>query len=321
MADENDDVVSTDEAILRNIGELEDESSSSESSDQEDTRTATDADGQTPQSGGEQSATRGNGTEQSQQASGPQDLKDANGNIIATGGKERRFYETAQREKARADAATQEAETLLSQIEAINSAGSVGKEYDLTPEEVVTGAQIIAAYKKDPVGTLQFMLTQAQGAGHNVDDIISGGTNMGAVKQMLDTALQPLVAEQKVRLDTQEANDNAAKVYNEFISQHPDVVVHQNTIARLLQEQDNLSLEAAYHKLQNYYLRRNLDWTKSLEQLQQEAATRPSVNTQSQLPDGGINPANTTDEPQVADVNTSTEDIVRAAMADAGITA
>ena len=314
-------LINTDEAILDSIGEGDDQQVTDEGTSSEDTGATTDTGEATPTASGEQGTADGDGKDTPGKTSGgPQDLVDAQGNVVATGGKERRFYETAQREKARADTATKEVSTLQAQIEAINNAGTLGTQYDLTPEEVTTGAQIIASYKENPVETIQYMLTQAQASGHNIDAIGGGGLDMKAVKQMLDTALQPLVAEQHERVDTQEANDRALEVYNDVSTKYPDAAPHENSLARLLQQEATLSPEAAYFKLRSYYLERNLDWTKPLEQLQQEAQAQPSsANTQQAVPDGNVTDARVTDTAQVADVNTSTDDIIRQAMEDAGI--
>ena len=208
-------------------------------------------------------------------------------------------------------------------MDAVNNAGTVGTQYGLSPDEVTTGAQLIAAYKNDPVEAIQYMLTQAQSNGYNVDGITSGGTDMQAVKQMLDNALAPILGEHQERADTQAANDRALEIYNEFNSKYPDSAVHEDSLTRLLQQDPNLSVEAAYFKLQSYYAQRGLDWTKSLTTLQteQDAQQAPvSVNTQPQPPDGGSVPhANVTDTAQVADVSTSTDDIIRQAMSEAGI--
>mgnify|MGYP003632382438 CR=1 FL=1 len=317
---DEDTILTTDNAILDSIGEG-DEQSTSESSveqvDGEDTNTTE----ETSTASSEQGVEGSSDTEQQGKVSSPQDLVDAQGNVIATGGKERRFYETAQREKQRAEGLTREVETLQAQLEAINNAGSVGSQYDLSPEEVTTGAQIIAAYKNNPVETIEYMLTQAQASGHNVDAIGQNGSmNMNAVKQMVDSAIQPLVAEQYEREEIEAANDRAQEIYDNFNSQYPDSAVHEDSLARLLEQEPSLSPEAAYFKLRSYYMERNLDWTKSLEQLQSEQSSQQaSVNTQQAVPDGNVIPNRVTDTAQVADANTSTDDIIRQAMSDAGI--
>jgi len=316
MGNENEEVtiVSTDEAILDSIGEND------EPTTDEDAKAPETAEEETPTTSDQQSAEGGDDSQQ-KEAGGPQDLVDGQGNLVAQGGKERRFYETAQRERSRADNLEKELTTVKAQMDAVNNAGTLGTQYSLTPEEITTGAQIIAAYKNNPVETIQYMLTQAQASGHNIDALTTGGLDMSAVKQMLDTALQPLVSEHQERADTQAAQDRATSVYNNFMAKYPDSAVHEDTLARLLNEDTSLSPEAAYFKLQSYYAKNNLDWTKSLVQLQQAAtvAATSAENTQQALPEGSIANANVTDKPQVADVNTSTDDIIRDAMAEAGI--
>ena len=319
------ELVTTDEAILDSIGEGDVESNSDEGVSNEDTGTTTDTTEAASTAGSEQGTTDSNGVNApGKTANGPQDLVDANGKVIAAGGQERRHYETAQRERSRAEGLTREVESLKGQIEAVNAAGTLGTQYELSPEELTTGAQLIASYKNNPIETIQYMLTQAQASGHNIEDIGGGsGMDMKAVQQMLDTALKPLVSEHNVRADTQEANDAALVTYNEFGTKFPDAKPHEDSIARLLQEDPKLSPEAAYYKLQSFYHQRGLDWTKPLDVLQQEADTAktatPNENTQQALPDGGVTSAAVTDTAQVADVNTSTSDIIRQAMAEHGM--
>ena len=313
-------LLTTDDAILDSIGEGDEQSTSEGSVEQVDGENANITE-ETSTASSEQGVEGSSDTEQQGKVSSPQDLVDGQGNVIATGGKERRFYETAQREKQRAEGLTREVETLQAQLEAINNAGSVGSQYDLSPEEVTTGAQIIAAYKNNPVETIEYMLTQAQAAGHNVDAIgQNGNMNLNAVKQMVDSAIQPLVAEQYEREENEAADIRAQEIYDNFNSQYPDSAVHEDSLARLLDQEPNLRPEAAYFKLRSYYMERNLDWTKSLEQLQSEQSSQQaSANTQQAVPDGNVIPNRVTDTAQVADANTSTDDIIRQAMSDAGI--
>ena len=321
MADEVEEVITTDQAIMDSIGEGN-EPTASESTDGEAAGTEENTEEATPSASSEQGTEQSSGTEQQQASGGPQDLKDAQGNVVASGGKERRFYETAQRERHRADTAERRTVSLQGELDAINKAGTVGTQYGLSPEEVSTGAQIVAAWKKDPIGTVKYMLTQAQASGHNTDEISSGGADMSAMKQMLDTALQPLIGEHQARVDTQEANSTAQGIFNEFTAKYPDGAPHHGSLARLIQNEPTLSPEAAYFKLRNFYLEKGLDWTKSLEDLQAEvqASHNSAQNTQQQLPDGNVSSGNVRGNETVATIDTSTDDIIRQAMVEAGIT-
>ena len=320
MTDTTEGQVSTDESILKGIGEG-DEPSTVDGTKKEGEGTPTDLTGEAPEPSDQQGADKGSTSQQQKQAGSPQDLVDKDGNLVATGGKERRFYETAQRERVRADGLTKEVASLKSQMEAVSNAGTLGTQYGLSPEEVTTGAQLIAAYKKNPVETIQYMLTQAQAQGHNTEAISGGSLDMAAVKQLLDTSLKPLLEARNEEVDTQAVNAKALEIYNDFTAQHPDAAIHENSLARLLKQEPSLSPEAAYWKLQSYYNARKLDWTKSLEQLQKEQQLKPGEgNTQQALPEGGINASSVTDATRVADVNVSTDDIIRDAIKEAGIT-
>jgi len=317
MADEQE-VMSTDAEIMDSIGEG-DESTTSKGTGEESTGETTDTTTTASTTSSEQGIDDSDEQQQQQSAAGPKDLVDAQGNVLATGGKERRFYESAQRAKGELTTATQKIEGLEAQLKAVSNAGSVGTQYNLTPEEVTTGAQMIAAYKNNPIETIKYLLTQAQASGHNIDAVSSGGTDMNAMKQMMSTALQPLISEQKERNDTQVANEKALEIYNTFKTSHPDATVHEDSLARLMQQDTSLDPEGAYLKLRNYYYERNLDWMKPLDVLQKEVGTRVE-NTQQALPEGNIAQGNVTDTSEVASIDTSTSDIIRAAMAEAGIT-
>jgi hypothetical protein len=322
MADEDD--FTTEDNILNDIGEggnendtVSEETDATETQDATGDANATDANPQSGQADG----TSTEGQQAQPKASGPQDLVGRDGNVIASGGRERRFYEAAQRGKQQVDNLTKELDGARTRLQAFEDAGSVGNQYSLTPDEVTTGAQLMASYKQDPVETIKYLLTQAQSSGHNIDSVGSS-SDMSAMKQMLDDAMRPFTDQRQADLDTQENNDRAHQVYNEFITKYPDASVHEDTIAQLLNEDTSLSPDAAYFKLQSYYSSKGLDWTKSLTMLQQEADARASVpqNTQQQMPDGNnITPNRVTDTAEVADVSTSTDDIIRQAMVEAGI--
>jgi hypothetical protein len=320
--DDETHLVTTDEAILNSMGEG-DEQTTDEGTEEQTSEEEGGVSTASGDSDGGQSADGSNAQQQQPATHGPQDLVDGQGNLIATGGKERRFYETAQREKARAEKATSDLASVQAQLDAVNSAGTLGTQYSLSPEELTTGAQIMSAYKDNPVETIQYMLTQAQSQGYNVEGIINGaGTDMGAIKQMIDNSLAPILGDRQRETEQAEANRQATEIYNNFSSQHPDAAIHEASLSRLLQEDSNLNVEGAYLKLQNYYLQKGLDWTKSLDTLQAEydASKSQPIETQPQPPEGGSVPqANVTDKAQVADVSISTEDIIRQAMADAGM--
>jgi hypothetical protein len=317
--------VSTDEAILDSIGEGASlDESTTEETTADDNQETQDVSPETQQADSGQSSDDGTRDEsQTQQTRGPQDLVDKEGNVVARGGKERRFYEQLQVQKQQNSTLSQQVNQMQGQLEAINGAGTLGTQYDLSPEEVTTGAQLIKSFKDDPVNTVKYLLTQAQAAGHNIEDIGAGGADMSAIKQMITEAISPLAAEQQERVATEQNRQEAVEVYNGFMSKFPDANVHEDSLARLLESDQSLTPEAAYFKLKSFYLEKNLDWNTPLETLaqqEQQQQQAPEVNAQQTLPSGGNIPGqNVTDTADIADVGTSYDDIVRQSMRDAGI--
>ena len=320
-----DTELSTDEAILDAIGEG---SSSDESTTEETTEAVTEetqaVTTETQQADSGQSSDSSTETEpQQQQARGPQDLVDREGNVIAKGGKERRFYEQLQVNKQQNAALNQQVQQLQGQLDAVNNAGTLGTQYDLSPEELTTGAQLVKSFKEDPVNTVKYLLTQAQAAGHNIEDIGAGGADMSAIKQMITEAISPLAAEQQQRVESEQNRQEAVKVYQGFMAKFPDANIHEDSLARLLESDKSLTPEAAYFKLKSFYLEKGLDWNTPLDthaQQEQQRQQTPEVNTQQTLPSGGNIPAqNVTDTADIADVGTSYDEIIRQSMRDAGL--
>ncbi len=232
------------------------------------------------------------------------------------GGVERRLYEKSQRLQQETTTANARITELEGQLEAVNSAGNIGTQMNLTPDEVVTGAKLISAFKSDPVETVKYLLTQAQAAGHNVDGLGGGSTDVNAIKTMLDTYMKPFVEEREQKQATEQRQQEVTTVYNNFITKYPDATIHESTLAQLLDNDTSLSTEAAYFKLKSFYLERGLDFNKSLDVLEKEA--KATGDTQSSLPNGSVSPSGVSGVSDIADVNMSSDDIIRQSMTEAG---
>ena len=129
MADEE---LSIEDNILNSIGEGDDtndeQSTVIEGEAQEVPTETAPTEAQQPDGTSESVA-----TEQAESAPrGPQDLVDGQGNLVAKGGKERRFYETAQRERQRADTLEREINTLRTKVDAFEGTGNLPNQYNLS---------------------------------------------------------------------------------------------------------------------------------------------------------------------------------------------
>jgi hypothetical protein len=316
MADEE---LSTDEAILDNMdigGDGNDDASPPEGTETPpDTGSeALPEPGSTPpiSSGGEQPP--------SQQAPGANDLLGPNGQVIAKAGAERRLYERASKSQRDLDTANASLTAAQDTITSLEAAGGLGTQYNLSADELSGAAQLMAAIKQDPTQAINYLITQASAAGHNIEGM-SNSLDAKALSDMIDTKLQPLVGEQQARADTQARNAEGEVAYNSFMTQFPDAAVHADTLASML-EDSSISPEAAYYKLRNFYMENRLDWNKSVTQIQQDIAAAKANPTGSTLPTGTTPADDLTgvdDAALTGNVNDSYDDIIRGSMKEAGV--
>lgn len=265
-----------------------------------------------------------------QQVAGAQDLKDKEGNVIAKGGAERRFYE--QRETARAQAAhyqslhdrernahevtRRELENLKQTTQAIHG---------MDPNSVRIGAQIVTDLQRDPVGTMKKLLAEVVSQGHNID-AIGAGVDTLAIQRLIDERLPqrdttPQQSEQELLAEAQQEVDA-------FYGRHPDARPHDALLGRMMRDHPGIDLDTAYFELKNGFAEKGFDWNLSLDdnlKLLSESGSQTPTPTpaSSTLPmtNGRETAPNVApvDEVKIAHEDTDMGDIVRAAMRESGL--
>jgi hypothetical protein len=199
----------------------------------------------------------------------PGDLLGPNGQVIARAGMERRIYERAFND-ARGritpifDKMNREVEALRGQVAAHQEYNTTARELQLNPTEQVLGLKLIAAYRKEPQATLNYLLTEAKANGHNVTLGNQPGIDASAISSMIDKKLEPFTTQHREQEQFNEAKAKATEDYNEFMSSNPGARVHENEIAELLQRFPHLSLESAYLRLENWMLQNGYDASQPL---------------------------------------------------------
>ena len=132
----------------------------------------------------------------------PGDLLGPNGQVIARAGMERRIYERAFND-ARGritpvfEKMNKEVEVLRGQIAAHAEYNSTARELQLNPTEQILGLKLIAAYRKEPQATLNYLLTEAKANGHNVTLGDQHGIDATAISSMIDKKLQPFTEQHR----------------------------------------------------------------------------------------------------------------------------
>lgn len=259
----------------------------------------------------------------------PQDLLDADGNVIARAGAERRFYEEAQRLRRNQQNFQQnvlpqikEQYSLMeNQLNAYKQVVDGFKASDLSPQDIQAGFDFVRQWKKNPQDVVKFLLTNLQSNGINVDiEGMQPSINAESIKQMLDAKLQPFIQEREQRVEAQQREQEVTNEYNNFISKYPDSRVHDKTLAFMIRNDASLTPELAYYKLKNFYLQKGLDFRVPLEELAQQKQ-QPNVQQGiPQAPNVSENVVkNTNGQQQVAGVDVGFKDIIRQTMAEAGL--
>ena len=317
MADENFS------ELLKNVPDLEE----GEQTDEHDTGDTADTPNEDAESQDEVSeppaerkvlSTKGSskGVDKGKKAASPKDLLDASGNVVARGGPERRLYEQLQSTRTQVADVTSKLKEANAKLQAFESSGSVGQQLGLTPVEVINGSKLAAALKQNPIETVKFLLTQLQAAGHNVDSIAGGHTDVNAIKSIIEQSLKPFRDRFESQNKVDEATRRGQEEYGRFVAKYPDAELHGDSIAQLLREDNDLTPDAAYFKLRMFYTENGLDWSKPLEQIEQELnkQKRPSSLTRRPIPGRGSSGANVEDADDVVHADTSIDDIIRSAM-------
>ena len=269
---------------------------------------------------------------------------DAQGNVIAASGKERRVFES-NKAVARENASLKER---LAVLEA--SAGSpvvagmneAKKKYNLDDKEILTGVALAARFKTDPVSTIKYILTQAKASGHNVDaalaeflpapqTTIRGGQHptsqqpAGITAEQIAAVVERAVAARMQPLTTQQDAATAAKAtetelegqISAFYGQYPDAPLHEGAIAQIVAK--GASMEAAYFQLKMFATENGLDWDKPL-QPQVVAMQAEKGNGKIPLPSGNAGSGDVTPLiPEAADPDESWTSIVGRAMQAQGL--
>lgn len=269
-----------------------------------------------------------NKTQQRQQHHNPraQDLTDANGNVIARAGVERRFYEENQRMKQEManfnntvlPQIRQQYHAMETELSQYKGVVEGLKAQDLSPQDIQSGLDFVRNWKQDPMGVVKFLLTTLQTSGINVDiDGINMSSQTQAIKQLIDEKFAPFIQEREEAERIAQEEAAVEEDYNAFISQYPDSVVHDKALAFMIRKNPSLTPEVAYLQLKNYYLRNNLDFTKSLEEITLETRKTPNTGIP-QSPRVSDNIATNKRQQRIASVGTSMNDIIKGAMTDAG---
>ena len=258
----------------------------------------------------------------SKRTNNSQDLVDANGNIIAKAGAERRFYEEnvkLKQQKADFDnrilpQIKQNYNAMMAKVTAYEETYKAMQASDMTPEDVNLGIELVRQWRKSPEETLKFLLTQAKSYGINIEGHASA-IDAAAISQMMDQKLQPFVQEREEAIRQQEVLANARKIHTEFYQRYPDAKIHNKELAFLYKKNPNASLDAVYWQLRNHYAENGYDFNTPLAEIVNKSQTD---NNKSRFNSVNVNQNVKTEtiKTPIASINKSFDQIIRETLKD-----
>jgi hypothetical protein len=266
------------------------------------------------------------------------------GQIVARAGSERRLFEKAQRFETQLNAqrklnekTTNDLQRAVTEIKGMREVIGLGESMRMTTQEAMLGLRMVDMYKKDPGEFFKYVLTQVTAAGHDVAKLLpeAGAAAVSAegiqrlIQRELQQALGPVKDTRAEQQRQQQVNADVEKEYNEFIDRFPDAVTHEETIARLIQAEPNLSLDAAYYRLQAFAAKNGLDFSLPLKaqiEARGRSGTQNNVPRQQQQPQrqqrpmpGGRGAAPVVNNQPKFGADASFDDIIKSSLREHGI--
>ena len=260
-------------------------------------------------------------------------LVDSGGKIVAAAGSERRLFETNQNLRRDVQTATQQVQELRTQLQVatqsnqqVQTINGMPQQLGLSPDDTVLGLNLIANFRKNPIETLKYILTEAKANGHNLEGIDGGALDVGAVKSMITEALQPFTADREAENRQEQINTGAQRDYQAFMQKFPDARHHEDLLANMLTRDVNMAPETAYWQLLAWTNQHGLDISQPLKpQMEARQAQGGNGNAPQTRPMvvGGQAPTQQTtvadkDIP-IADATVEFDDIIAEAMREHGL--
>jgi acetolactate synthase small subunit len=242
-------------------------------------------------------------------------------------GAAQRFHGNWQRAQRDLERTSRELETTRAELEGLRTAAQLPTQLGLAPNEAIMGMQMIAHFKRDPVGAAKEVLAQVLAAGINIEELV-GSINASAMQTMLDNTVRPLTEaqqRQQQEAETQRAVQEAVEREREAVlARFPWAAVHDEEVADIMDAFEGAGHDISYREavleLQAYALQNNLNLSQPLrpQLAARRGARQPASNARGPVRTN----APTTMEPRRAALSADapSRDIVREAMREAGLT-
>ncbi len=229
----------------------------------------------------------------------------------------------------------QDLDNTNTRMKAFEDARALSKNEGLSIEEDALGTRLMVSWKKDPVGTLKFLLTQAQEQGKDVSSLTGGQSFdptpiMKGIEERITKAMEPfmfIVNDRQQQAQQKQAEEEAVlqaeTETNDFLERFPDARTQDPAIAALMTA-NGWSMTEAYFALKAHAAENGFNWAQPIGP--QIAAKRAAPNgggqNNRQLPNmnarGGSQQQVRVDS-RHADADASMGDIIKDVLRENGI--
>lgn len=206
------------------------------------------------------------------------------GRVVAKGGIERRVYEEGQRHSRENNQLKSQLTQATRQLASINEVTQEAVRLNVSPQDQVVAIRIMAEFMRDPVKTLESLVSEVKSKGYPIPFLEQGvtpGMDMAAIQRMIDNKMAPITQQQVQSRQQQENQQRAEAEINSFLEDNQEANSNLDVLSEMLQAQPGLSLHSAYTKMIRWAHENQLDWTQSLKQ--QIAQQRQQPNGQHQV--------------------------------------
>lgn len=260
---------------------------------------------------------------------GKGNLVDDSGKIIVPAGFARRVYEDREKFRGVVQSQQQQLEAANKQLQEMQIVHGLPQKHGLSLADTQYAIEFMGAFKKDPVATIQNLLTQARAAGYNIPtgEGAESSLDMAAINRMLDEKLAPFTSAANQSNQNTGPSPEVVNEYNGFIAKYPDATAHEDAIAHIM-TQTGANAEVAYWQLREWVVSNSLDWNLPLgPQIQARQTQQTQQPAAPMLAGGGSNSAPVqqarelgtpaANQEVLAPASASYDSIIRQAMAEA----
>jgi hypothetical protein len=255
------------------------------------------------------------------------------GRVVAKGGIERRVYEEGQRHSRENNQLKNQLSQATRQLASINEVTQEAVRLNVSPQDQVVAIRIMAEFMRDPVKTLEALVSEVKSKGYPIPFLEQGvtpGMDMAAIQRMIDNKMAPITQQQVQSRQQQEHQQRAEAEINAFLEDNQEANSNLDVLSEMLQAQPGLSLHSAYTKMIRWAHENQLDWTQSLKQQIAQQRQQPTPQQQTQqpaptrpIPGRGVQPTQATPVGNGAvtqyNENASWADIIRQSMQEHGV--